>query len=597
MKRFLPFTLLVLCCVAPELSVARQVKKDPPVAQKKPLPVTANVANNGEINGDANFAVQVEAGEATINQVEFYVNGELRDTKSSIPYQFALDTLVEEEGPIDVEFRAYGSQGESGNLKLKLKVQNHLEMGAEKHHDSAVSFFSEGKIKEALIEARTALKADKNFLPAKLTLARCYFLSGYLDKAQKYAEDVTVAQPNNVVALELLSGIAVKQAFSIRSTSDREAATEAMKNSLLLSVRSKNKAADAALDAFGPVNENNLISYVDTAIKYHRYGAALTQLIPASRKNLNLATTNRILLCMIRRAQYQQAETTAREALRFLKPDAYMLAMQAVLAEVRGNHIDSRGFLNKAEAMNSLDPGVVSAKAYITMVSGKGVGFSDAVAVMSGAFEKRPETKFYIRNVLERAGDAAQTDKVFVETIQADPLLAEAMVDRTLYGIYLSKFVKDYQGKSIEAATSDAIIAAALEARPDSPQVLATYAYLLQSEGKYKDAGRYTAAAVRTSNQYAMGYYLFSGLCSSASTLKEFEKKDPGARAQRRDTELFLLSLREYTGASLEERGGQAAIKAGELDADLSGRDAPKPLTVWRLMHNRGPIPVLIPPK
>ena len=61
-----------------------------------PAKVDLNVnLKNGEIlSGTRSFRVMVQADDP-INQVEFYVGDELRDTDSSTPYEFKLDTIEE----------------------------------------------------------------------------------------------------------------------------------------------------------------------------------------------------------------------------------------------------------------------------------------------------------------------------------------------------------------------------------------------------------------------------------------------------------------------------------------------------------------------
>ena len=61
------------------------------------IPVSVDASPGDSISGIHQFNIKLGDSRGLITQVEFYVNHELRDTNTSIPYNFKLDTINEEE--------------------------------------------------------------------------------------------------------------------------------------------------------------------------------------------------------------------------------------------------------------------------------------------------------------------------------------------------------------------------------------------------------------------------------------------------------------------------------------------------------------------
>jgi len=85
--------------------------------------VTVNVAQDATLSGEQNFRVLVTTDEV-VTKVEMFVGTERRAEAQSTPYRFALDTINEKDGPIDLKWVAYTDQGHKGTLIIHAKVDN-----------------------------------------------------------------------------------------------------------------------------------------------------------------------------------------------------------------------------------------------------------------------------------------------------------------------------------------------------------------------------------------------------------------------------------------------------------------------------------------
>jgi len=153
-------------------------------ASAGPVEISLNVKDGDTISGEVRFRATVKS-DALVNQVEFYVGDDLRDTKSSVPYEFKLDTLDpnQAEGDIKLTFAAYTTSGDSAKKTLKLKIDNALGKGADFYVQQGQDLVTVGKFDEAITAARIALKVKPTENGAKLVMARAYLGKGVLDSA------------------------------------------------------------------------------------------------------------------------------------------------------------------------------------------------------------------------------------------------------------------------------------------------------------------------------------------------------------------------------------------------------------------------------
>ncbi|RYG29663.1 tetratricopeptide repeat protein, partial [bacterium] len=164
-----------------------------------PVEVNVNAKTGETITGERAFRVTVSA-KNPVTKVEFYVGSDLRDSDSSTPYEFRVDTLAETDGDLKIRFVAYTTAGEKGEKTITLKVDNGLSKGVEFHVEHANTLLSDGKYAEALVAGRIALQIDPKNVPAHIALARANIGLNKFDSAQKFAEDALAISPDDAGA-------------------------------------------------------------------------------------------------------------------------------------------------------------------------------------------------------------------------------------------------------------------------------------------------------------------------------------------------------------------------------------------------------------
>lgn len=261
-------------------------------------PITVNVdAKDGDVIAvERTFRVNVQATNP-VTQVEFYVGDDLRTTDTSTPYEFTLNPLDETDGNLKVTFAAYTSEGESAKKSITVKIDSGLSKGPDFHVDRGLELLANGKFDEAISAGRVALKAKAGYGPARMLMARAYFAKGIYDQAQKFAEDVVAADPNNADARELLSGISLQRAFStVNSGGDRKETLETIRGALKAAATNRHANLEARLDSFGAVTDANRLAYVDAALRASRYSAVVNALQSTfTRDPSNAAVSNRLI--------------------------------------------------------------------------------------------------------------------------------------------------------------------------------------------------------------------------------------------------------------------------------------------------------------
>ena len=120
-----------------------------------------DVKDRDAVSGERKFRVLVES-KSPISQVEFYVGSDLRDTDTSTPYEFKIDTLEMDDGDVKLTFAAYTSDGKSTKKAVTVKVDNGVSKGAAFHIQQAEELLRNSKWDEAITAGRIALKAEKN---------------------------------------------------------------------------------------------------------------------------------------------------------------------------------------------------------------------------------------------------------------------------------------------------------------------------------------------------------------------------------------------------------------------------------------------------
>jgi Tfp pilus assembly protein PilF len=597
----------------------------------RPGPVTLNVdAQNGDtITGERTFRVTVAANNA-VTGVEFYVGGELRDKATATPYMFTLDSLSESEGDLPIKFKAYTTEGESGEKSLTVHIDNQLSKGLDFHLQAGTESLQDGKFDAAVTSGRIALKIDPKSNPARIVVSRAYLAKKQFDKAQKYAEDALADDPSSPAASDLLSNILLKEAFTTYNREgDRRETLATIRDEMTKAVEIRRKTVDAALDKLGGLTDANAIAFADASLVAGHFSSAINALEPLFKKDQRRTdVANRLIYAELRIGRRKDALATYTELKEFGQPDSYTGSLAAILYAELGDAALSDAALKDALVANPDDPAVLCAQAYVAlkffrstivdkvslqlnydkMTSKSVAARRDSLKLMQSALDQlqrsqtgHSEVDFYaeaLNNKLEEFGPA---EHAFERSVLADPLNVDAFIEqgnRSIGDTFKGQPSADEKDQALGAAR--AYYETALAARDNSPQALCGLALVATIQGKYDEATRWGGDAVKAAPSYPAGYVILATAYSlqaaaqreGADALRKQNLSGGTTNEERQANEVKTRTFESAAGEST--RKAREALEAGgRLDPRLEGFVVTKPQTAWEYFYVGGRLPLL----
>jgi len=601
--------------------------------QKGTVQVNVNAKAGETITGERTFRVTVNAKNA-VTGVEFYFGNDLRDKDTSTPYEFTIDSLAENDGDAKLKFKAFTTEGESGEVSVTVHIDNGASKGLDYHIAHGMESLQDGKYAAAVTSGRIALKLDPKSSVAKVLVARAYLGLGTLDKAQKYAEDAVEASPNDQGAADILSAIKLRQAFHTMSAgSDHTEALAVISEAMKSAVETRRKFVDRAFDAMTAPTGDDVIPYADSALADGRYSVALGVLQAAYLKdNRRTDVGNRLAFTQIRLGRNTDALQTLLLVKKNGAPDAYTFSELAVVYADLGSADESDSALKDALLADGESPAVLSAQAYLALkyvrhklvsqttlllnyddIGGNDAqgranartALRDALGQMEKGHGESSITNYY-RSALNNKLEEFQKGEDFFETaVLADPLNVDAYVEqgnRSLGTALNGKPTKEELDSRLGAAK--AYYNAALAAQPTSAAALSGLCVAATLEGKPDDAIRWGEAAVKAQPTYAAGfvalgtaYNLGSSVARSAADKLRQTNQTPGlSNAERQANELKTRQL-EAQASTYARNARDAGKSAAKIDSRVEGYELTKPNAAWRYLYAGGRMPVLPLPK
>jgi tetratricopeptide (TPR) repeat protein len=599
-------------------------------------PVTLNVdlASGTTVSGEITIKVTVIA-QNPVTQVEFYVGSDLRDNATSTPYLFKFDSLPESDGDLKLRFKAYTTEGETGEKSVIVHVDNGLSKGADYHVQEGLSFLTNSDWKSAVTQGRIALKIDPKSNSGRIVLTRAYLGQRAFDKAQKYAEDAVSQDANNVQALNLLAAVNIELALGVvaKEGSDRKEVLASEREALTNAVGSRRKVLDNAVAAMAPpTDEASAVKFADVAIQAGRYGLVeqtLQPLIDGGTRNPELY--KRLAYVMLRLSRSKDAITLLRRGEFLNSQDPEMNSILAV-AYAEGDDVeDSDAALAKAKQTSVTAPGPKTAAAYIALKFARAttgvkssfpLNYDDAsgtdseqktraraalAAALTGLLDDlgdRTETNYFAQSLENKLEDYQKADQYFESAILAEPANSDAFIEqgnRSIALSYRGKLDSDALQQQYDAA--ETMFRAALAAAPSSAAALTGLAVVNAIEGNADKAVEWAKAAVGADKNYAAGHAV---LCSAYNILAKTQRSQadvlrkanqnigPDA-ATRQATEIKARTL-ETSAVKLEVLAQISAKTAASLDPRISGYDMTGPAASWRYYYSGGRSPVITPP-
>ena len=599
-----------------------------------PVTLNVNLSPGATISGERTIKVTVIANNP-VTQVEFYVGTDLRDNATSTPYLFKFDSLPEADGDLKLRFKAYTTEGETGEKTILVHVDNGIGKGADFHVQKGLAQLAVSDWKSAETQGRIALKIDPKSNAARIVLTRSYLGQRVFDKAQKYAEDAVAQDPNDVQALNLLAGVNIELALGVvtKEGGDRKDTINSVREALKNAVTSRRKVLDNAVSALAaPTDEASAIKFSDVAIAAGRYNLVDQTLRPrVDAGNSSLAVYKRLAYAMIRLSRYKEAIDILQRGQFLESTDADANAILAV-AYAEGNDVaDSDAALARAKKASASSPAARTAEAYIALKFARvsagtketlPLNYDDAsgtesdqkkraraalAKALSGLLDdmgERTETNYFAQSLENKLEDYDKANRYFQDAILTEPANSDAFLEqgnRSIALSYRGKLAKDALQQQYDAA--DTMFQTALAASPSSASALTGLAAVNSIEGNASQAVTWAEAAVAADKNYAAAYAV---LCSAynlqskaqRTLADELRKKnldfgtDP---ATRQANEIKARSF-ETAATKFSVKAQESARQAAALDPRIQGYDFNSPAASWRYFYAGGRSPVITPP-
>ncbi|MFQ3586475.1 MAG: tetratricopeptide repeat protein [Fimbriimonadaceae bacterium] len=567
------------------------------------ITVTPNVADGEVLRGERVIRVVVQAPHP-VTSVEFYVDDDLRDSDSSVPYEFRLDTLAEKEGELTLTFAAYTTEGTSGRRVVRVVVDNEIGRGAEFHVQRGLDYLGESKWAEAIQAGRAALKAQPGYNPARIVMARAYLGQGVLDSAQKFAEDALAADPKLDEAADLLAAVSLRRAFAtVNRGGSQDETLRSIRDALTTAVNSRRRVLDRRVDEFGPVTAENRIEFADAAIRAGRFSLAVSELLPVLRvDNRNTALINRVAFAQMRAGRYAEAFQVLADARRFDALDGYSYAMLALIESKRGNESGADDAMREAMLGDPDNIGVRTAQAALAVRRGRTDTLANLASSLTRDAGERSEVHYYLYILFSLRNDPVEAERAFQRTVLAEPANHTIYVERANQALAIVANSRIEQGqRAFQTNAARAFYAVALAARPESPEALTGLALVDAMNRNWPDAYRNARAAVSAARDYAPGQYALSAVAAAleadlrARAEQVSRRNRDGSITDEMRAEMNRLISQADNLARESQEANQAA---GRLDpAMLGGRQVPNVMDAYNYFARHGRIPLITAPR
>ncbi len=423
-----PAIMLQLACALSLLTLTLACIAGTPGLRFAPT-VKFVLENGAKVSDTATITVKATTpGGEGVEKVEFYVDDKLRGTDSSTPYEIEWDTLSDSEGAHILRAVAFDAKGNTSSAKINVTVDNDLGKGAEAHAETALAALKDGNVDSAARFARRALKIE----PANLSAARAYSgvlrQRGQIGEALNTLEKATLADNDTAIRLDLIA-LHMAHADAADSTEDflKDAASAMDLFKKVQDIRAAAAGADATAKGDILFGSRNWIGAIQS---YQKCGAS---------EDAPIACVNRMVLAMIMANRPRDAASTARSAIRAKHGDASTQALLGVIALNDHNFTKARELVQDGVENRNLPSLIVAGYADLAMKRTKKAReeAEQAVAIAPDSADVQLLRAYLLP-------DAQDARKALVRSMELNPLLAEAYVQRG-FQIMLSRDAKRYE--------------------------------------------------------------------------------------------------------------------------------------------------------
>jgi tetratricopeptide (TPR) repeat protein len=474
--------------------------------------ITINLnAKDGDVISGEFKLVATCVSDSTVTQVEFYLDDNLVNTDSSTPYEHKIDTIVEREGEHKLVVSAYAENGESKSTELTLTVDNKVGLGAAHHTQEGEEALRQRGFDKAMISARVALKADKQYAPAMVVLGRAYLGKGVYDEAQLYLEDALALDETNAFAWDQLAQVHVQRAIAFRASSDDlDQALKDEKEAYVAAIAARRRALQERLKAVGEPTADNLNRRLDLLVQLGDYGQARSILLGLTKTDrTNVPLLNKLIFTELRRGTRVEAKKAFDDLVRKELANGSTYALGAVLALVSGDEALMKERIQQAIKLDRKSLTVQLCHAYVTLERGGTTAGKIAAELVDSGYSD-PEIHYYLGRVYYKLQDYERSRREYEAALVQDPMLSDVYVARGLES--LARSVQAGGDAERQNKLARNFFEIALAAKPESPGGLVGMALALAYAGDDKEAYKYANGASVVGAESAWVNYVCSAV-------------------------------------------------------------------------------------
>jgi len=502
-RRLFVGLLLTVCCAVASAAVE----------------VITDAKDGDEIKGDYVLRATVRS-ENLVTKVEMYIGDQLKDSKTSTPYTFQIDTLSENEGPYKVRLVAYTTEGEKGEKTITLNINNELSKGLDYHLAKGNEALTVKKWNDAATSGRIALKIKPKDTKALILVARANYGKGAYDLAEKFARDVLESDKTNTQALQVVSAVSLKRAFGATTQNSPEEVRAVVGEALKNAAKAAREIREASIEKVpSRPPEGGLQAWADQLLAAGRYSLVAEALKDRFEGNVkDNVVASRYLYALIRSSRMAIAMDAVDRLKRRGAPDGYTYALMAVAYQTVGNTAESLAAEKQAALTAPDNLGVMYATAYLNILRDKTATLGQTLDAIVAVEPSSPIANSYISTRLHSLADYSGAQSHFETAIMADPGSADVLIERGRQIVDSAVLIKplpsdatdeqkDHQKQVVadRLANAQVYFEAAIEAKPDSQEALTGLALVHALQGHGDQAAAFGQAAAASCKTYAPG--------------------------------------------------------------------------------------------
>ncbi len=298
-------------------------------AARADITLSLNFKDGDKVSDITKLIAKVESSDG-IDKVEFRVDDDLRNSDTSVPYEYEWDTIADTEGAHTISITAYDSNMQTKRITVALAIDNEIALGAPALAQKAQDALAAKDNATALRYSRRALKAEPGNSEASRVLAGLYAGQQDLPKAIATLEkaknlDASTGAMLDLAAYRLRRALQPENAATFLT--ELQAVNDLRHKAADLAVKETTKrvTVDGKISAEGHDAIGDALTFAG-----HTHQATLEYGKAAIGDDAPLTSVNRLALSLVMENRPQEAMNLLRPLMRTKKADAVSRAIEGL---------------------------------------------------------------------------------------------------------------------------------------------------------------------------------------------------------------------------------------------------------------------------